>query len=38
MRYQQLQIANGTAVTQASAAAATPNLDIDQLYWPTKGV
>lgn len=38
MRYQQLPIAHGTAVSQASAAAATPSLDIDQLYWPTKGV
>ena len=33
-------IANGTAVTQASAAASlvAPTLSIDQLYWPTKGV
>lgn len=38
MREQLLQIANGTAVTQASAAAATPAVDLDQLYWPTKGV
>ena len=37
MRYQLLQIAHNTAVTQASAAAATPVLDIDNLYWPTKG-
>jgi hypothetical protein len=38
MRQQLLQIANGTAVTQASAAAATPVIDLDSLYWPTKGV
>jgi hypothetical protein len=33
-------IANGTAVTQASAAASlvAPTLSIDNLYWPTKGV
>ena len=33
-------IANGTAVTQASAAAslAAPTASLDNLYWPTKGV
>ena len=38
--YKLAPIANGTAVTQASAAAslAAPTLSIDQLYWPTKGV
>ncbi len=30
-------IANGTAVTQTSAAAATATASLDQLYWPTKG-
>lgn len=32
-------IPNGTAVSQASAAASlvAPSLSIDQLYWPTKG-
>lgn len=37
--YKLAPIANGTAVTQASAAAslAAPTLSIDQLYWPTKG-
>lgn len=38
MRYQLLPIANGSAVTQVNAAATSPSLDIDQLYWPTKGV
>jgi hypothetical protein len=39
VRYNLAPIANGTAVTQASAAAslAAPALSIDQLYWPTKG-
>ncbi len=38
--YKLAPIANGTAVTQASAAASllAPVLSIDQLYWPTKGV
>lgn len=38
--YKLAPIANGTAVSQASAAAslAAPTLSIDQLYWPTKGV
>ena len=37
--YKLAPIANGTAVSQASAAAslAAPTLSIDQLYWPTKG-
>lgn len=38
IKYNLAPIANGTAVTQTSAAAATPTLSIDQLYWPTKGV
>lgn len=39
MRYQLIEIANGTAVTVANADAATPSLDVEpNLYWPTKGV
>jgi len=38
MRQQLIQIANGTAVTAAAAEAATPVIDLDNLYWPTKGV
>ncbi len=33
-----IQIANGTAVTEASTNAATPAISLDNLYWPTKGV
>lgn len=36
--YNQVQIANGSAVTATNATSTTPNLSIDQLYWPTKGV
>jgi hypothetical protein len=36
VRYQQKEIANGTAVTPASVNAATAIADLDQLYWPTK--
>lgn len=32
------EIANGTAVTEASINAATVAIEIDDLYWPTKGV
>lgn len=32
------QIANGTAVTEASMNAATPSVQLDDLYWPNKGV
>ncbi|CAM6004812.1 unnamed protein product [Sphagnum balticum] len=32
------ELANGNAVTDANASAATPILSIDELYWPTKGV
>jgi hypothetical protein len=38
MRQQLIQIANGTAVTAAAAEAAVPVIDLDNLYWPTKGV
>lgn len=32
------QIANGTAVTETSMNAATPTAQLDDLYWPSKGV
>lgn len=32
------ELANGTAVTAANMDAATPNIELDELYWPTKGV
>lgn len=38
VRYQLKEIANGTAVTEAAINAATPNADLDELYWPTKSV
>lgn len=37
VRYQQVEIAKDTAVSEASSDAAVPALDLDQLYWPTKG-
>jgi hypothetical protein len=37
MRQQLIEIANGSAVTAVNAEATTPSLDIDFLYWPTKG-
>lgn len=37
-RMQVKEIANATAVSEASMNAATANLDIEELYWPTKGV
>lgn len=37
-RWQLKEIANGTAVTEASMNAATPVADLDELYWPTKSV
>jgi hypothetical protein len=36
VRFQLKEIANGTAVTPASANAAAAVADIDELYWPTK--
>jgi hypothetical protein len=36
VRYQLKEIANGTAVNEASINAASPNADLDELYWPTK--
>ena len=38
MRQQLIQIANGTAVTATSAEGTAPTVDLDNLYWPTKGV
>lgn len=32
------EIANGTAVSATSMDAATPAIELDELYWPTKGV
>lgn len=32
------ELANGTAVTAANMDAATANIELDDLYWPTKGV
>jgi hypothetical protein len=37
VRFQQVEIANGNAVTQANISAhGTVVADLDQLYWPTK--
>lgn len=38
IRQQLIQLANGVAVTAANTEAATPTIDLDNLYWPTKGV
>jgi hypothetical protein len=38
MREQLIQIPNGTAVTGPNAEAVAPSVDLDNLYWPTKGV
>lgn len=32
------ELANGTAVTEANMNAAAVALELDELYWPTKGV
>jgi hypothetical protein len=32
------EIANGTAVSEASMNAAAVAIELDELYWPTKGV
>lgn len=37
-RTQVKEIANGTAVSEASMNAASAALDMDELYWPGKGV
>jgi hypothetical protein len=36
--WQLKEIANGTAVNEASLNAATPVADLQELYWPTKSV
>lgn len=38
VRYQQKQIANTVAVTAAAMDAASAIADLDELYWPSKGV
>ena len=38
VRLNLVELANGTAVTDANVSAATPILAIDELYWPTKNV
>lgn len=38
VRIQLKELANGTAVTAANMDAAAPAADLDDLYWPTKGV
>lgn len=38
VRYQEKAIANLTAVTEASMNAAAAIVDLEGLYWPTKGV
>jgi len=38
VKMQLKEIANGTAVTEASINAAAVALELDELYWPTKGV
>jgi len=38
VRLNLVEIANGTAVSDATVSAATPILAIDELYWPTKNV
>lgn len=38
VKIQLKEIANGTAVSEASMNAASPTLEIENLYWPTKGV
>lgn len=38
MKYNLVEIANGSAVTAANALATSPSVSLDSLYWPTKGV
>lgn len=38
VKIQLKELANGTAVTEANMNAATASLELDELYWPTKGV
>lgn len=37
-RWQVKELANGTAVTEANIDAASPAVDLEDLYWPTKSV
>lgn len=38
VKIQLKELANGTAVTAANMDAAAPSVEIEDLYWPTKGV
>jgi hypothetical protein len=38
VKIQLKEMANGTAVTAANMDAATPVVELEDLYWPTKGV
>lgn len=38
VKIQLKELANGTAVTAANMDAATASVEIEELYWPTKGV
>lgn len=38
VKIQLKELTNGTAVTAANMDAATPAIELDELYWPTKGV
>ena len=38
VKIQLKEIANGSAVTEANMNAASPSIELDDLYWPTKGV
>lgn len=38
VKIQLKELANGTAVTAANMDAATPAIELDELYWPTKSV
>jgi len=38
VKIQLKELANGTAVTEANMNAASPSVEIEDLYWPTKGV
>jgi hypothetical protein len=38
VKIQLKELANGTAVTEANINAAAVALELDELYWPTKGV
>lgn len=38
VKIQLKELANGTAVTAANMDAASPAIELEDLYWPTKGV